>query len=368
MSRKFTIALAIVIIILGAIGARALVSQKKPAERNPPREQLKTVKTRSVKNQNLNTKVEVTGRLIPRQKIDIYTEVTGILEPTTPSFKEGNYFSEGKTLIKVNNEEHTLNLLAQRSSLMNQITLLLPDLKADFPEAFEAWQSYLNDFDVEDTTQPLPEPSSDREKYFISARNIYNLYYSIKGLEVRSDKYIIHAPFNGVVAESAIDQGTLVRSGQKLGAFINPYTYEMEAAVDLKNLDFIGIGSKVDLYSTDIEGKWEGKVVRISDRIDEQTQTAKIYVAVSGKELREGMYLNATITGELIEDVVEVPRKLLQEDSAIFVVQDSMLVLMNIKPVRYSTENVMVRGVPDSTAVLDESVIGAFEGMRVAPY
>ncbi len=368
MSRKLTIALAIATIILGALGARALVSQKKPAARKPVLEQLKTVKTRTVANQDLNTKIDLTGRLIPRNKIDVYTEVTGVLEPTEPEFKEGNYFSKGKTLIKVNDEEHTLNLLAQRSSLMNQITLLLPDLKSDFPEAFDSWQRYLQQFKVEDTTQTLPEPSSDREKYFISSRNIYNLFYSIKSLEVRSEKYTISAPFSGVVAESDIDPGTLVRSGQKVGEFINPYAYEMEAAIDLKNLAFVNVGSSVSLYSSDIEGSWEGRVIRISDRIDEQTQTAKLYIAVSGKNLREGMYLNATITGEQIADVVELPRKLLQDGDQLFAVKDSMLTLIDVEPIRFTTEDVMVRGVPDSTQLIDESVIGAFEGMRVAPY
>jgi len=368
MSRKFTIVLAIATIILGAVGARALVNQKRPAQRKPPQQQMKTAKVRRVFNQTIPSQIDITGRLIPRQKIEVFAEVTGVLQPTRPPFKEGNYFAKGKRLIHIDDTEHRLNILAQRSNLLNQITLILPDLKSDFSTAFKTWQQYLNAFDIDSITPSLPQTQSDREKYFISARNIYNLYYNIKGLEVRADKYTISAPFNGVVSESVIDEGTLVRSGQKMGEFINPYAYEMEAAIDLKNLDVIRIGSKVDLTSTEIAGQWKGTVSRISDRIDDQTQTIKVFINVSGKELKEGMYLNGVIYGSDISDVVEIPRKMLQNDSMVYVVEDSSLVLLGIKPVRYSRENVMVRGIPDSTHVLDESVVGAYEGMRVAPY
>ena len=61
---------------------------------------------------------------------------------------------------------------------MNQITLMLPDLKSDYPDSFPAWEKYLKEMNIEEALSALPSPISDQERYFISARNLYNLYYS----------------------------------------------------------------------------------------------------------------------------------------------------------------------------------------------
>ncbi|MEM8898422.1 MAG: efflux RND transporter periplasmic adaptor subunit, partial [Bacteroidota bacterium] len=156
-TRKITIALAIVLLIVGAIVLNVLNSQKKPAERKPPSKGLKMVKVVPVKNETLDTKVELTGRLIAKEKIEVFTEVSGVLLPDNNRFKEGNYYKKGQALISIDDTEHQMNLLAQKSSLMNQITLMLPDLKTDYEESFPNWESYLRDMDIKQPLKELPE-------------------------------------------------------------------------------------------------------------------------------------------------------------------------------------------------------------------
>lgn len=367
MKRSTSVALAIVLLILAAVGARAIVNMKEPPARVNIAPPVKRVITQVAKNGPSGSTIFLTGRLIPQRKIDVFAEVNGVLQPTTPPFKEGSYFQKGQTLIRIDQEEFMLSLMAQKSSLMNQITLLLPDLKTDFPAGFAQWETYLQELDPEKPLAALPEPTSDREKYFISARNIYNLYYNIKSQEKRLEKYVIQAPFSGRVASTQIDAGTLVRAGQKLGEFFNTYTYEMEAAINLGDLEFVQIGNTVKLYSNDIAGDWTGKVIRISDRIDVATQTAKVYIAVNGEQLREGMYLNAEVRGKSLDQVIELPRSLLVNGKQIYIVKDSSLALHLVEPVRFSTDSVLLRGIPDGTEIVSESMVGAFEGMEVYP-
>ena len=367
MKRSFIVGLGIILILLAAVAANAISGMKKPPERTLAVAPLKEAKVVTVENRQSGSEIAIDGRLIPRQKIEVFSEVGGLLKPTNPPFKEGNYFPKGRALIRIDDQEHRMNILAQKSSLMNQITLLLPDLKSDFPEAFSNWQSYLNEFKPEEQMSPLPEPESDREKYFISARNIYNLYYSIKSMEARAIKYTVRAPFSGVVASSSIDAGTLVRVGQKMGEFFNPNSYELEAAVNLSDLEFIKKGNQVSLSSDDISGSWKGRVIRISDRIDVNTQTVKVFIAVEGKQLKEGMYLNATVAGKPIEEVVELNRELLSQQQEIFIVKDSLLNTHPVEPKRFSATKVWVQGIPDGTTILAEPIQGAYAGMKVSP-
>jgi multidrug efflux pump subunit AcrA (membrane-fusion protein) len=367
-SRRLTIILGIVLLLAAGFGSRALLGLKQPAPTIKTEAAPRQVKVMTAQNGPSSATLEITGRLVASQKIDVFSEVGGVLLPESNRFKEGNYFSKGEALVSIDRQEAALTLMAQKSSLLNQVTLMLPELKTDYPESFPAWEAYVAAFDPSKALAALPEPKSEKEKYLISARNLYNLYFSIQSQEERMRKYVIRAPFSGVVAAADIREGTLVRVGQKLGEFFNPADYELEAAVSVGDLRFVVKGQQVVLTSADLEGTWRGTVARISDRIDPATQTARVIVRVQGKGLKEGMYLSGKIQGKSIQQVVSVPRGLLVDQTKLWVVKDSTLQFLSVTPVRYGSDAVLVRGVPDGAQIALEAVAGAFEGMAVSPY
>jgi membrane fusion protein (multidrug efflux system) len=369
-TRKIIVSAVGIVLILVAAGT--IASTISGSRVDPPEIEMeapvKRVKGRTIVNSDITSQIDLTGRLMAPDRIEIFSEVGGTLKASSSRFKEGNYFAKGSPLVSIDATEQQLNLLAQKSSLMNQITLMLPDLKVDYPESFTNWEQYLAQLDPEQGLKPLPEPVNQKERYYVSAKNLYNLYYTIKSQEERLKKYTIYAPFSGRVSESNITAGTLVRVGQKLGEFFNPNNYELEAAVNLDDLDFVRIGNKVQLSADGFEQTWEGSVRRISDIVDPNTQTAKVFISVRGKELREGMYLSATIQGRPLEQVVEIPRKLLQSGEQVYIVEDSSLKLHPIELAQLKPQSVVVKGIPDNTILLDEVVIGAYEGMQVNTY
>ncbi len=369
-TRKIIVSIVGIISVLGA--SLYIVFAISGSRVDPPDLRIvpptKQVKVRAIVNADLSSQIELTGRLSAPDKIEVFSEVGGTLLPSSERFKEGNYFAKGSPLVSIDPTEQKLSLLAQKSSLMNQITLMLPDLKTDYPESFPQWEQYLANMELEKALAPLPKPVNQKERYYVSVKNLYNLYYTIKGLEERLKKYVIYAPFSGKVSASSITPGTLVRVGQNLGSFFDTGNYELEAAVNLDDLPFIGIGDKVQLTGDKASQQWQGTVRRISDVVDPNTQTAKVFIRVQGQNLKEGMYLSAAIQGKPLKQVVEIPRKLLQNGNQVYVVQDSVLKLREIELVQIKPQTVLVKGLPDQTALLDEVVIGAFEGMKVNSY
>ena len=368
MNRTVTVGLAFILLIVLALASSRIGGSKKPAERKPVEKVIKQVKSIPVKNESLTTKLEVTGRLLANQKVELFAEVGGTLLPNGNRFKEGNFFKKGQTLLQIDNEEQKLNLLAQKSGLMNQITLMLPDLKSDYSESFPAWEAYLNQMDVNAPLKDLPKPVSDQEKYFISARNLYNLFYTIQSQEKRMEKYTISAPFNGALASTSITEGTVVRIGQKLGDFMNTWSYELEAAVNEEDVDLLRPGSQVTLKSDNSDETWKGTIARISKVVDPATQTVKVFIRTSGKGLKEGMYLTGTVNGRKVDNAFEVSRNLIVDQNKVFIIEDSALKLVEIDPVHLTTETAIVKGLDDSVVLLGESVAGGYEGMQVTTY
>ena len=242
----------------------------------------------------------------------------------------------------------------------------MPDLRLDYPEYFEKWQTYLDGFDINKSTPQLPETASEKERYFITGRGIISSYYNVKNLEQRLGKYRIVAPFSGILTEALVNKGTLVRSGQKLGEFIDTSVYELEVAVSKRFGDLLELGEEVMLSDRNDIEQFTGKVVRINGRVDQATQTIRVFIEVKGSDkLKEGMYLQANLEARDEPNAISIPRQLLVDNSQIYVVRDSILDLVEINPVYFSDKEAVISGLPDGTQYLSKSVPGAYAGMRV---
>ena len=63
------------------------------------------------------------------------------------------------------------------------------------------------------------------------------------------NKFVVRAPFTGILTEATINPGTLVRPGQRLGEFIDPSVYEIQIALQKSMIPFIQENDKVNLKS-----------------------------------------------------------------------------------------------------------------------
>lgn len=364
--RQVIIVVIATLILGGAFFVKGKLSERPVAKKQAAKATAaKAVQVFKAENKAIQTKVPLYGRLAAFEKTELYSEVAGMLVNSSQPFRAGTRFKEGSILLHLDAKEQELNLQAQRSALLTSITQMMPDLKTDFSESLAQWDSYRKNLDLQAKTPELPTPKSDREKDYVTLRNIYNQYYNIKSLEERLSKYIVRAPFSGEITESFINTGSFIRAGQKIGTLMNTSNYELEASIPLKDMKYVKIGDNVKLNSEDIKGNWTGRIHRIGNTIDTKTQTVKLYIKVNGSNLRENMFLTGTIEADMIADVIEVPRRLLVDNKAVYTIQDSTLALQPVQLVKISESTALIQGVPNGTTLLQETFTGAYDGMKV---
>ncbi|MCG8306982.1 MAG: HlyD family efflux transporter periplasmic adaptor subunit [Cytophagales bacterium] len=365
MRKYITIFVGILLIVAAAYIARDLSTREQ--RRRPRNEKVApTVFTETIENSNTTVLVLESGRLLAKHRIEIFSEVQGVMQPTNKEFKPGATYRKGETVVSIRNDDFYANLQSQKSNLQNLITSILPDLRLDYPEAYKKWDEYLRAFDMDKPIRPLPEPSSDKERFFVTGRNIYTTYYSTKNMEIVLGKYNLRAPYSGVLTDALVTPGSLVRPGQKLGEFIDPTVFEMEVSVNKSILPSLKVGQSVLVRDTENHTlQWKGKIIRINGRVDRATQTVMVYIELNGKDLKEGMYLEAVMEGESIENSVEISRSLLIDESKVYIVQDSSLLLVDIDPVFFNEKTVVVRGLEDGQQLVSKAVPGAYAGMEV---
>ena len=364
--RNIILSILGVALIAGAIILGNYFVDKNQRPKPKYKKTIKTVFVQDVENKDIPIILSANGNLVAKNKIDIFSEVQGVLQPSNKSFKPGTKYSKGEILLSINSDEFTASLQSQKSNLFNLITSILPDIRLDYTPEFKKWDSHLHSFDMNKSVPKLPVFLSDKEKYFVSGRGILTAYYNVKNLEVRLSKYKIKAPFSGVVTETLVSSGTLVRSGQKLGEFIDTSIYEMEVSINAEFADLLKVGNAVALSNLNKSKKYTGKVVRVNGKIDQVSQTINAYIDVKHSDLKEGMFLEANLVAKSELDAIEISRKLLVDNTAVYIVKnDSILSLINVNPVYFGAEVVVVKGLKNNDKILTQTLPGAFDGMIV---
>ena len=364
--RRISIVLGL-LVLAGAF----MLSQRMSAQKAPPKKKenptpvVREVEVFRAQNGSASSEMEVQGSLAAYNKVDIFAEVTGMLESTAKPFKVGTYFKKGEILLDIEDDEARLSILSQKSNLVNAITMLLPDLKIDYPNSFPQWKAYVDNFNVETSIKALPKPLSDQEKYYIATKNLSSQYYTIKSAEKRLGKYTVYAPFSGVISEAMINPGSLVRAGQKMGSLMGTGDYELQATVNLEDLKYIKTGTKVNLYSDAMAGNWVGTVRRVSDMIDPNTQSVVVFIGVRGKGLREGMYLKGNFKTSSVNNALTIPLALLFNQNQVYIVENDQLRLQEVTVLNTNATEAIVQDIFDGTLLVKNKMIGAFEGMEV---
>lgn len=366
MRKIIIVGVSIALLLIGMFLLKTL-SETPKKEEIIPKNIPKTVYVETVTNSEVPIVVSANGNLVAKNKVELFTEVQGLLETSGKEFRPGISFRKGETILKINSNEFYATILAQRSNLQNLIASIMPDMRLDYSESYAAWYAYLKAFDVNQTTKKLPETNSDREKLFVTARNIYNTYYTIKNLEERLVKYRITAPFSGTITEANVNKGALVRSGQKLGEFINPSVYELEVNVNSMYVNLLQKGKQVVLNDIEKQQQYTGTVTRINARVDQNTQTVTVFIEVQDKNLREGMYLEANIPIQKAKNAIEIDRKLLVDTNKLFVVNSKTLDLVQVTPIHSNDTKVVVKGLPDGATILTQVLPNAYKGLIVQP-
>ncbi|KAA3617520.1 MAG: HlyD family efflux transporter periplasmic adaptor subunit [Calditrichaeota bacterium] len=356
MKNLKSILIGAALIISALVISGFLGSQNKEDIKKPEIQETVSKETIKVKNEIHEKTINTTGRMYAFEKVDLYSEVSGVLETNSIKFKEGKKYSKGETLLSINSDVYENTLKSQKSSFLNQLTLLLPDLKFDFPDEYAKWDKYLREFKIEAPIENLPKAESERENFYLASNNIFKLYYDIKSMEATFDKYTIEAPFAGIVTEANINPGTLVMNGQKLGEFINTSLFEMEAAISLSEINLLKIGTMVELKSIGSEETIEGKLVRINEKIDSETQSVKVFIQSSDKKIKDGMFLSAELKTNSNTSLAKLPEDAIS-NNIVKVQVENVEKEIEVEIYDRSEDYVYVKGLEDDSLVVIEPTI-----------
>lgn len=361
--------MAFAILITAIIVNKKLSKQDVKPTSLAKKEIFKYVKVDTVNYIVTQPEIESYGIVRSLKKLQINAEVQGAIQYSAITLKVGTEFKKGTLLFKIDDSVAKNSLRSLKSDFMKSVATMLPDLRIDYKDEYERWNSFFNALNISKNLPALPETSTTQIKTFIANKDIYKQYFNIKAEEEKLRKYYIYAPFSGSVSEINVDLGTVVNANTNLATIIDSEQLEIEIPVSIGELKFINKQSQVKIVSQRDGSVREGKITRITDFISSSTQTVLVYASFKNNEnkLYDGSYVTCFIKGAQNQTSFEIPRNSLVDDNQVYLLKDSLAQLTEVNVLYKTDKTALINGPEKGRLVITEPLIPTGKTTKYIP-
>ena len=128
------------------------------------------------------------------------------------------------------------------------------------------------------------------------------------------NRYILRAPFNGIVVEKHLVQGEAVKEDANVFLVSDLSTVWVEIVVTAKDLETVRVGQPVTIRSAAGSASVTGKVSYVGSLLGEQTRTATARVVIDNPGLawRPGLFVNVAVVRGRKDAAVTVSAEAIQ--------------------------------------------------------
>lgn len=287
------------------------------------------------------------GNLVARERVDIVSEETGRV--TQINFIEGDFVKRGDLLVKLNDDELSVQLT-----------------KAEY-------QYKLVEERLERQKILLEKDAVSRENYDQVLTEYNVLKQDIEQLKIRIEKMQIRAPFDGVVGFRDISMGAFLQPNSKITSLVDIANLIVEVAIPEKYVVDKLIGLPVDFTVEGLVDNFSALIYAIDPQIDVTTRTLMIRARYKNSDyrLRPGMSARVTVKSEESSRKVYLPNQAIVPDikgRSVWVMKDGKA---NSVPVQtgFRTADMVevLAGVEQGDTIITTGLMQLRGGMSVLP-
>jgi len=332
------------------------------------------VKVKKVDKQTIKDSLVLNTTLEPEKSILVYSKVEGIINGIVK--EEGEKVNKNDILATIDDRDIRNSYEEAKLSVENA-KLAVKDAEIRMENAKEKFNRQKSLYEEEIISeQDFKTAKLDRDsaaldyEQALHTLNIEKEQY--KNLKLQLSYTEIRSPIDGWVTDRKIDEGTRVNSGTEL--------YQVEdfepllAKVYVPEKDYIKLkeGQEVDVTSEVYKKTFKGKVKIINPRIDSESGTFKVTVAVNNYKLklRPGMLVTCEIIVNKKENSIVIPKKAVfykKSTPYVYILQEGNIVKLKEIELGIEMENEyeIISGVSESDIVVTQGIENISEGTQV---
>ena len=396
-----------VIVLAGAGVFAAMVMTKKPPEKVVTPYLGPLVESVLAPEHSTQVVVSGFGTVRPAAEIDLVPQVSGVVDWKSPHLESGGFFSAGDLLVRIDPRDYELAVQAaeaERAQAAYALDIAVGEANVAKAEwgLVSSGEGLLEDRSREDAS-PAPlvlhVPQLRAAEARLSAATA-----RVLEAQLRLQRTELHAPFDGRVRQTSLDESQYVMAGQPVARLYSIHKAEIVVPIPDEDLQWIEVPtpeaapvpdageprvhdrvgveqsphrrSSSATVSAEYGGRqyeWDGQVTRSEAELDPRSRMAHLVVEVAGSapdvaiEPPVGLFVDVAINGRHVDAARRIPRAALRPDNVVWTAGgDGVLRIRRVELIRKGVDDVLIR--VDMAA--DERVIvsrlkGATDGMKV---
>ena len=358
---SFVIVLAIV---LGGLGVAILfVVNKVKAKQEEPKVIIPTVQVMELKPESHKVLINTQGVVQSRRELMLSSEVGGRVIQVSPQLVEGGRVKEGDLLVEIDPADYRAKVAMAKATLADA-RLALEVEKAKAVQAKRDWDK-LGRGEASDLVLRKPQIESAEAR-------IDSTLAEVERAERDLNRTKVLAPFDGRVRTDDVEEGAVVMPGSRLAEIYSDKELEVRLPFSLRDFGYLG-GTETPEFSlgATIGGElrtWPAKIDRIEGEVERATLSgyamAKVLPSNDAPQFPPvGLFVEATVSGRMLESVVEIPRSAIRGQNEVWVENGGELHKREVEILRSMRERLVTRGTfePEDRLVLtrlDAPLIG----------
>lgn len=354
------------IILFGFLLIAALFyfNEPAPARSAPARPAPIAVEVMSLKLQNVQIKVESYGTVQPRTQSMLVAQVSGQITKVNSAFRDGGFFESNEVLLEIDPRDYVADVKIAEASLVDAQQVLMEET-ARAEQASKDWKRLGRGESPSDLVLRKPQMLAAKARLASASANLDKARLDLERTKIR-------APYAGRTLRNLVDLGQVVSMNAQLGEIYSTDAVEIRLPIRNRDLAYVSLpeqytNSQVKpgdqpkvVLTSQLTGNesWDGEIVRTESAIDTNARqlhvVAKIdkpFAVISDAEdskpptrpIKIGEYVNAFITGKLLENVLSIPVDAIYQNSYVYIVVDGLLQRRNIDITWNSGERAIIQ-------------------------
>jgi len=346
MTKKKTIIISLAILVAaGIITAIIFLTEPTANKSGATKETAMLVDVVKADSGNFQPTIKATGIIEPARDIMLSTRVSGQIVNIAKLFTPGGFVKEGEMLVQIDPSDFRNELLLRKSELQQA----LADLKIEQGRQEVAEQDYELFDDTltsENKSLVLREPQLNAVEASVTSARA-----AVQQAQLNLNRSTVSAPFDARIITRNVNVGSQVNIGDNLARLVGTNNFWLSVTIPLDKLPFISIPDEIDEKGAKVkiknpsswpEGEYrEGYLFQMVGTMEEETRMARVLIRIpdplntenkkSDKpEIIIGSFLEAEITGDLLEGVVKLDRAYVREDETVWVMKEGKLEIRKV--------------------------------------
>jgi membrane fusion protein, multidrug efflux system len=319
-----------------------------------------TITTATAKKGNIGVYIEAIGTVTPVYTASIFSQVTGVVFAV--NYQEGQLVKKGDRLTDIDDRQYVATLLQAQGALERDENLLA-QAKMDLERFKAAWAR----------NAVAKQILDDQEKLVLQDEGtVKNDQGTVQFDQLQVEYCHIPAPISGRVGLRLVDPGNLVMAGTSSTA--NPLVVitQIQPITVIFTIPEDSLGAveaqlrknaklTVEVYDRSAQTKIaSGELLALDNQIDTTTGTVKVRSIFSNDDfaLFPNQFVNTRLLVETLQGVTLLPSAAIQQNaqtSFVYVIQDGVAHLHNIKPGVTDNGFTQVEGIDPGDVVANSS-------------